>query len=303
MRFWKCFVCGCLAIWLGTRSVQGAEEVVATVNGEPIRRSQLQLDFYLRQLPDSATPQQRRQLLERLIDQQLIRQFLQERKVEPPQDRIERDLSALRRVLEQADDPLEVVLEKLSLDEQAVREMLALPLAWRRHVEQVLTEPRLSEFWAEHRHRFDGTRVRAAQIVKTLTAESEEADWTAAEEQLSALRRRITEEELTFAEAARQHSDSPSGERGGDLGEFEYADGRVAEAISRVAFTLEPGETSEPFRTRFGVHLVRVTQRTPGELSLEDVREQVLNELARRKWEEQVREERSRAEIEILEVP
>lgn len=303
MRVWRCFLIGVVAYGLMLPTVHGAEadDVVATVNGQPIRRNDVQLDFFLRQLPDSATPEQRRQLLERLVDRQLIRQFLRDRKVEPPEARLDRDLHALRRVLEQADDPLDKILKELRLNEQAVREMLALPLAWQAHVEQVLTDSRLSEFWNEHRHRFDGTRVRAAQIVKTLPPEAEEAQWTAAEQQLAELREKIAAGDLVFAEAAREHSDSPSGKQGGDLGEFEHSDGRVAKVISRVSFSLEPGAVSQPFRTRFGVHLVLVTERTPGELSLEDVRDQVVRDISRRMWDEQVRQERSRAEIEFLE--
>jgi parvulin-like peptidyl-prolyl isomerase len=61
---------------------------------------------------------------------------------------------------------------------------------------------------------------------------------------------------------------------------------------------MQPGEISEPFRTRFGVHLLTVTDRKPGDLSLEDVRGDVLAAMSRALWEQQAGEERARARIE-----
>jgi parvulin-like peptidyl-prolyl isomerase len=101
----------------------------------------------------------------------------------------------------------------------------------------------------------------------------------------------------TFAEAARRHSSSPSGKHGGDLVIFAYR-GRLPVVISSVAFSLQPGEISQPFRTGFGVHLVTVTERRAGELSLEDVRELVLDQISRELWSKQVQAERKTARIQ-----
>ena len=51
--------------------------------------------------------------------------------------------------------------------------------------------------------------------------------------------------------------------------------------VSRVAFSLKPGEVSQPFRTRFGVHLYTATAVRPGNLDLEDVRSQVIGRLSK----------------------
>ena len=58
------------------------------------------------------------------------------------------------------------------------------------------------------------------------------------------------------------------------------------------------GEVSQPFRTRFGVHLLTVTKRRAGQLSLEDVRTQVFKVLANQEWNRIVGEERKLAKIE-----
>jgi peptidyl-prolyl cis-trans isomerase SurA len=59
-----------------------------------------------------------------------------------------------------------------------------------------------------------------------------------------------------FEEVARQHSDDPSGQRGGDLGTFGRGD--MVPEFEEVAFRLKAGEVSQPVRTRFGFHVIKV---------------------------------------------
>jgi peptidyl-prolyl cis-trans isomerase SurA len=59
-----------------------------------------------------------------------------------------------------------------------------------------------------------------------------------------------------FEEIARQFSDDPSGQRGGDLGMFGRGD--MVPEFEQVAFELKPGEVSRPVRTRFGFHIIKV---------------------------------------------
>jgi len=73
---------------------------------------------------------------------------------------------------------------------------------------------------------------------------------------LGAARERILSGESDFASEARRLSEDPSSTRGGDLGTFGR--GEMTPTFEEVAFSLAEGRISEPFRTPFGVHLVRV---------------------------------------------
>jgi peptidyl-prolyl cis-trans isomerase C len=59
----------------------------------------------------------------------------------------------------------------------------------------------------------------------------------------------------TFEDLAKKFSKCPSGQRGGDLGEFKR--GRMVPAFEEAAFDLSVGQTSAPVRTRFGFHLIQ----------------------------------------------
>lgn len=62
-----------------------------------------------------------------------------------------------------------------------------------------------------------------------------------------------------FAEVAQQHSKCPSGQRGGDLGEF--GTGQMVPEFDQVVFSKELGQVHGPVQTQFGYHLIEITSR------------------------------------------
>ena len=64
-----------------------------------------------------------------------------------------------------------------------------------------------------------------------------------------------------FAEMAREHSQCPSGEQGGEVGEF--SPGEMVAEFDEVVFRDEIGAVQGPIQTQFGYHLVEITSRTP----------------------------------------
>jgi peptidyl-prolyl cis-trans isomerase C len=68
------------------------------------------------------------------------------------------------------------------------------------------------------------------------------------------------EDGADFAAIAKQHSQCPSGQRGGDLGEF--GPGQMVKEFDTVVFSAEVGKVVGPVKTQFGYHLIEVTSRT-----------------------------------------
>jgi peptidyl-prolyl cis-trans isomerase D len=100
----------------------------------------------------------------------------------------------------------------------------------------------------------------------------------AARAQIEALRRRIEAGE-DFAKIASEVSEDPASKaRGGDLGSFGR--GRMLKEFEDAAFAAEPGTLVGPIRTSFGVHLLRVEEKTPGgQTPFEQARAQVRTRL------------------------
>ncbi len=63
-----------------------------------------------------------------------------------------------------------------------------------------------------------------------------------------------------FAELARKHSKCPSGQQGGELGEF--GQGQMVPEFDKVVFSGELNQVHGPIQTQFGFHLLEVTSRT-----------------------------------------
>lgn len=79
-----------------------------------------------------------------------------------------------------------------------------------------------------------------------------------------------------FAKVAKEESDdTSSGEKGGDLGEFKK--GMMVPPFEAAAFTLKPGDVSEPVQTPFGYHVIQVQAHKTK--SLDEVKDQILAQL------------------------
>ncbi len=278
-------------------TVAAPDAVLATVDGQPIRQSDLEFLVLLRRLPEGEQQRLRSQLVEELIDQELLRAFLADRKTEASAEELDAHIAVVRGTIARGGKNPDEEFARLGITDDVLRRSLALPLAWQRYARQVITRTQITEHFAAHRNLYDGTRRRVSQIVLTLPADADEAARMAALERLRTLRADLETGKTTFAEAARTHSDSPSKAAGGDVGWVVHGT-RLPREIAEVAFRTPLRTVSEPFLTRFGAHLVTATEEEPGDLSLEDVRGEVLADLGRTLWNEQLTALRAAAGIE-----
>ena len=271
---------------------------VATVNGDKITQADLDAEFVVRRIPADEQPAFREAVLNDLIDRRLIAAFLDERKAPIPEPELAAQIELLKRAVEANSGSFADVIAKLGLTEQSLKAALAQPLRWKAYVRRTVTDQQLRDYFEAHRAEFDGTQVRARQIVLTVSASAGDAEWTAAQTRLDEIRQSILDKSVTFEDAARQYSNSPSAKQGGDLGFFAFR-GRLPPVLCAAAFALPADGISEVIRSPFGVHLIQVTDRKPGDYSLEDVREEVWDRRTREMWDEQVAAARQTARISI----
>lgn len=77
------------------------------------------------------------------------------------------------------------------------------------------------------------------------------------EEHAKQIKLELEKSDKTFADLAKEKSEGPSGENGGDLGFFGR--GKMAKPFEKKAFELDVGEVSDPVETQFGWHLIKKT--------------------------------------------
>ena len=81
-----------------------------------------------------------------------------------------------------------------------------------------------------------------------------------------------------FATLARQFSEGPGADKGGELGTFSR--GEMERELEEALLKLKPGEVSQPIRSGSGFHLLRLDQRiASGHKPLDEVKEDIRNTL------------------------
>jgi parvulin-like peptidyl-prolyl isomerase len=300
-----------------------ATGTAAKVNGQSIPEVAVQRG--LRRVPAARQAEARPALLDFLIENALIDQYLAQLKVEVDKKDVEAHVQKIFEEIKKSNSKVEDVLKELLLTEAELRTQVEADLRWNKFVEGQATDENLRKFFEANHETFDGTQVRARHILITPSAsdpksaeeavarlkqykkEAEDAG-TAAAKELPANADAFTKKrtyndalEAAFAERARKNSVCGSAKAGGDLEYFERTHGMV-EPFARAAFALKPYEMSDPVKTQFGYHLILVTDRRQGrEVKFEDkdMKDRVKEVYGDRLREAVVAAMRPRAKIEI----
>lgn len=118
--------------------------------------------------------------------------------------------------------------------------------------------------------------LTASHILKMAKTDEEFAE---AEKKVIALRKQILEGQ-DFVKIVKEESDDSQND--GHLGTF--GKGRMVAPFEKVAFSLNPGELSEPVKTQFGWHIIKLLERKDSEVTpFKDVKEKIIEYLGERK--------------------
>jgi peptidyl-prolyl cis-trans isomerase D len=144
-----------------------------------------------------------------------------------------------------------------------------------------ITDERLALSYAEHKEEFrQEEQVRARHILFKLAQQGEAEEEARVRTEVEAALKRIRAGEDFAAVASQISQDPASAQQGGDLGFFKR--GEMVKSFEDVAFELKPGMVSEPVRTDFGYHLIKVEEvQEAGYRPLEVVWDELRARLAR----------------------
>jgi len=141
---------------------------------------------------------------------------------------------------------------------------LANALAKRISEDTHFTDLDLRAYYDSHKNEFEeaqGSHILIRFKGSTVPLKPNEKDLTDEEALAKAqdLRKKILAG-ADFAELAKTESDDAgSGAKGGDLGTFKH--GQMVPAFDQAAFSIPVGEVSEPVKTQFGYHIIKIKSR------------------------------------------
>lgn len=263
------------------------KDPVAVVNGENITKEEL--DKALSEAaqasgikPEELTAEQKmegyRQILDDLITDKLITKAAVE--VTVSDEEVDAEIAKLRAQFPTEEDFV-AQLTAVGQTPEKVATALKKLLQQRKWVESQVgdsadvTDADIAKFYEENKQEFEQPeQVKASHILfLTKPDDSEEASNAQLAKAKEAAAKAKKGED--FSGLAKELSEEPGAkESGGDLGFFSKD--RMVPEFSEAAFQLKPGEISEPVRTQFGWHVIKVEEKKEaGTSSLEEVKPQL----------------------------
>ncbi len=228
---------------------------------------------------ESMKPMIREQAVNNLVNRELLSEAVDKEGIKVTGEDVDARLSELETAAGGA-EAFESRLSMMGVSRDELREEIKLGIAIEKLMESRATgttEPtdaQIRAFYDENPQQFERPeQIQASHILFMVQAEASDAD--------KAAKRKEAEEVLAqlkggadFAEMAAEHSDCPSSSKGGDLGFFGR--GSMVPPFEEAAFALKPGEMSGVVETRFGYHIIKVTDKAPAEkISFDDARENI----------------------------
>lgn len=161
-----------------------------------------------------------------------------------------------------------------------------------------VTDKEIADFYNMNKEKYDrGESVRIRQIFFNAPEDKTQGPQLEAKAQEIINRLKAGQD---FAKLAEEYSEDASRRFGGDLGYISR--GTVLKEIEDVVFSLKEGEISKPFWSTKGLHIVKVEHKldlSSPEKIKEEIKGILFERAFRLKYEEWIKDLRSKAHIEI----
>jgi peptidyl-prolyl cis-trans isomerase C len=271
--------------------------VAATVNGVVVAEAAVQRG--LKQVPPEDHAKARPDILEYLIDNALIDQYLVAMKVAVDPADVDKHLEEVRAEIKKRGQDVPKVLANMFLTEEELKKEIGAQLRWEKFLATQATDKALRDLFAATPETFDGSQVRVRHIQLTpppgdpkavesakvellkIKADLEKqadavlATLPATADNLAKEQARSKKMDELFSKAAQEKSVCLSKKEGGDITWFPRA-GSMVEPFAKAAFALKPFQISDVVVTPFGLHLILLTGRKAGQpITFEEAKDSV----------------------------
>jgi len=288
----------------GKKEKVNPHKVIATVNDEKILRKDLDkiLSRFRSHVNPAAISSMEQQITEQLVTQSLLRQFVLEKKLSVPNEVVEKEIAKMRDNIKNnpatKDKTLEQFLEFQGSNIEELKTAINMSAAIENYVSKDVDDKKTEEYFIKNISTFSGETVTASHILVETKKMKTQEELDGAKAKIDAIKKEI-DEGADFAELARKYSDCPTGKTGGELGSFPKH-GVMVDAFANTAFATEVGKVSEPVKTEFGYHLIKVTAHAPAkDVSFSEVKDKVRTDLVGIEMNNLVKDLREKAKIEI----
>jgi parvulin-like peptidyl-prolyl isomerase len=291
------------------------DKIVAKVDGKPIYESEVKSVLYqfLRRSGmdpksiDFNSPQlanYKKSIIDRLVERELLFNAASKVVKKDFSKEVNEQFSNMEKQFKSKEEFLKKIKES-GTSPNEIKEKIKRNLIIREYIKSIddkikVTDKEVKEFYEKNPDAFkQEAQVRAAHILVQIKNSTDEE----AKKKINDIYEKLKKGEA-FDKLAKEYSDCPSKEHGGDLGYFKR-NGQMVEEFSKVAFETPVGQYSKPFKTQFGYHIVKVLDKKPErKFTLDESKEKIRKMLKDRKLKEnldkKLKELKEKSKIEYL---
>lgn len=295
---------------------KSGDPVVFTCDGEPVTQSKVlkEIDNLVNQNRSRINQQELFQkntvlfkpAVDRIISHRMIAKAAKEENIEIKQEEIDQQIESLIQQFSTKEN-LENTLAQKGMTIESYKEILLIQKQMAAVLKAKNGDPKPStdgdakKFYDENIESFkQDDQVRASHILLNADTKTPAEEKEKIKKQLEQIAADIKSGKITFADAAKQHSQCPSAPNGGDLDYF--GKGIMAKPFEDTAFSIPKGEMSGIVETQFGFHIIQVTdKKEAGTAPFDEVKKEIkdyLTELNRNKeMEDFLQKARDEADI------
>lgn len=213
--------------------------------------------------------------LNSLISETIIKLEIDKADINIPDEEVEEEFDSMAAQYGGMEE-LKAAMAQANLTEKEIKDEIKTSLSLEKLLQPQMdiNDAEVSKYYEENKANF----IQAEQINASHILVKEEA-------QAKDIAKKLEAGE-DFAELAKTYSiDEANKENGGSLGFFER--GEMVEEFDEVAFKLKEGQISEPVKTNFGYHIIKVQEKKEAiTTKLEDSSEDIKNQLIKIKMPE-----------------
>ncbi|MCP4348244.1 MAG: peptidylprolyl isomerase [Desulfobacterales bacterium] len=285
---------------------------IAVVNGSVISKDEFdsKLTQYKQRIkgqkiPEAQIGEIKKKILERLVNDELLYQESQTKGIKVDGEKVSLRLATVKQKFPNPTE-FEKALKEMNVSETEVKSRIERGIAIQELIDSHVTdkiavsEEEIKEFYDSHKQFFkESEQVKASHILimtsdrkkpvkKDDEKKNEEKKKAEAKKKIEMIQKKVKKGD-DFAALAKEFSECPSSNNGGDLGFFKR--GQMVKPFEEVAFSLKLNEISDIVETRFGYHLIKATEKKAEKATVyEDAKENILKHLKNEKTQAKVKE-------------
>mgnify|MGYP001138929682 CR=1 FL=1 len=284
----------------------------ATITGKELSRQTKYMESMgaSRGMPITVTDEQRGEILDDMVNQKVLEQAAEKSGMAPTDEEVSAFVAQTKEQIPAGQ--FEQVLDQMGLTEDEFVKATRTMMMSRKYLDDLTKDITVTDEDVAAEYEILKTSgqlerpeetVDVAHILIRVKDGADDETWQKAKENIDAAHARVKAGE-EFAAVAKDVSQDPGSAQRGGLYQG-VGKGQLVPEFDEIMFTMEPGAVSEPFKTKFGWHVLTVVKKNaPGTIPLDEVKDGLQKELLSTRQQkavlDKVDELREATNVEIL---